>query len=143
MDGQRFDAMARAMAGGATRRRALRLAGGGLAGALLAAAGLGGRAQADTCKASGKACKKGGQCCSGNCAPVSGSRSTAHSASICCPAGQMQYPVGACSTPRFEVDSALRGGVDTGLEVLVGQRICAHATGVIDHGGVDSDPDGS
>ena len=46
MDGQRFDALARAMAGGATRRRALRLAGGGLAGALLAAAGLGRRAGA-------------------------------------------------------------------------------------------------
>ena len=45
MDGQRFDLMAKAMAGGATRRRALRLAGGGLAGALLAA-GLGRRAGA-------------------------------------------------------------------------------------------------
>ncbi|CAA9570042.1 MAG: hypothetical protein AVDCRST_MAG19-2682 [uncultured Thermomicrobiales bacterium] len=46
MDPQRFDAMAKAMANGATRRRALRLAGGGLAGALLAAAGLGKRARA-------------------------------------------------------------------------------------------------
>ena len=46
LDGQRFDAMARAMANGATRRRALRLAGGGLAGALLAAVGLGRRAGA-------------------------------------------------------------------------------------------------
>ena len=43
MDGQRFDQMTRAMAGGATRRQALRLAGGGLAGALLAAVGLGRR----------------------------------------------------------------------------------------------------
>ena len=46
MDGQRFDQMTRAMASGSTRRRALRLAGGGLAGALLAAAGLGRRASA-------------------------------------------------------------------------------------------------
>ena len=36
MDGQRFDDLTKALAGGATRRRALRLAGGGLAGALLA-----------------------------------------------------------------------------------------------------------
>ena len=47
MDGQRFDSLARAMASGATRRRTLRLAGGGLAGALLAAAGLGRRARAE------------------------------------------------------------------------------------------------
>jgi hypothetical protein len=44
MDAERFDGLTRAVAGGATRRRALRLAGGGLAGALLAAAGLGDRA---------------------------------------------------------------------------------------------------
>ncbi len=43
MDGQRFDAMAKAMANGATRRLALRLAGGAMAGAVLAAAGLGRR----------------------------------------------------------------------------------------------------
>jgi hypothetical protein len=46
MDGRRFDQMTKAMANGATRRRALRLAGGGLGGALLAAAGLGRRAGA-------------------------------------------------------------------------------------------------
>ena len=46
MDAQRFDAVAKAMASGSTRRQALRLAGGGLAGALLAAAGLGKRAGA-------------------------------------------------------------------------------------------------
>ncbi len=42
----RLDAVAKAMASGSTRRRALRLAGGRLAGALLAAVGLGGRAGA-------------------------------------------------------------------------------------------------
>ncbi len=46
MDAQRFDAVAKAMANGATRRRALRLAGGALAGALLTTAGLGRRAGA-------------------------------------------------------------------------------------------------
>jgi hypothetical protein len=46
VDAERFDDLTKAMAGGATRRRALRLAGGGLAGALLAAAGLGRRAGA-------------------------------------------------------------------------------------------------
>ena len=47
MDGQRFDVMAKEVARGATRRQALRLAGGGLAGALLGAVGFGRRARAD------------------------------------------------------------------------------------------------
>ena len=47
MDGQRFDDLTRAMATGTSRRRLLRLGGGGLAGALLAATGLGHRARAD------------------------------------------------------------------------------------------------
>ena len=42
----RLDVVAKAMANGSTRREALRLAGGGLAGALLAAAGFGRRAGA-------------------------------------------------------------------------------------------------
>ena len=42
----RMDVVAKAVARGTTRRQALRLAGGGLAGALLAAAGLGKRAGA-------------------------------------------------------------------------------------------------
>ena len=46
MDAQRFDQMAKAVGRGATRRQALRRAGGGLAGAQLAAAGLGNRAGA-------------------------------------------------------------------------------------------------
>ena len=46
LDGQRFDTWTRAMANGATRRRALRLAGGGLAGAVLAAVGVSRRAGA-------------------------------------------------------------------------------------------------
>ena len=52
MDGQRFDDLTKAMANGATRRRALRLAGGGLAGALLAAAELRNRAGAQGAPAS-------------------------------------------------------------------------------------------
>ncbi len=46
MDGQRFDQMTKAMAGGASRRRALRLAGGAATGALLAAVGVSRRAGA-------------------------------------------------------------------------------------------------
>ena len=46
----RLDVVAKAVARGATRRQALRLAGGGLAGALLAAAGLGKRAGAQDTK---------------------------------------------------------------------------------------------
>lgn len=41
MDGQRFDAMTKAVGRAATRRQVLRLAGGGLAGAMLAAVGQG------------------------------------------------------------------------------------------------------
>ena len=47
MDAERFDDLTKAMASGATRRRALRLAGGGLAGALLAAVGVSRRAGAE------------------------------------------------------------------------------------------------
>ena len=46
MDGQRFDELTRTMARGTSRRQALRLVGGGLAGALLAAVGRGGSAGA-------------------------------------------------------------------------------------------------
>ena len=46
MDGQRFDGLARALAEASTRWRGLRLAGGAVAGALLAAAGLRDRAGA-------------------------------------------------------------------------------------------------
>ena len=66
----RLDAVAKAVARGATRRQALRLAGGGLVGALLAA-GLGtvpGRVSADEAlKPLGKKCNKDAQCASGVC----------------------------------------------------------------------------
>ena len=67
MDAQRFDALARAMASGSTRRQTLRLAGGGLAGALLAAVGLAEAAAQDLCKPPGARCRRGGDCCSGLC----------------------------------------------------------------------------
>jgi hypothetical protein len=67
MDQNRFDDLTRALARGTSRRQALKLLGGGLAGSLLAFLGVG-EAAADDCKRNGKACKKNKQCCSGNCA---------------------------------------------------------------------------
>ena len=60
----RLDLVAKAVARGATRRQALRLAGGGLAGALLAAVGVTGRAGAQdgvTCDELGARCTERGE----------------------------------------------------------------------------------
>jgi hypothetical protein len=67
MDQDRFDNLTRALARGTSRRQALKLLGGSLAGGLLSFLGVG-DAAADDCKRNGKACKKNKQCCSGNCA---------------------------------------------------------------------------
>jgi hypothetical protein len=63
-----FDDLARGLASGMSRREALKLLGGGLAGGLLVFLGVG-RAAADPpgCKRNGKHCKRDEQCCSGNC----------------------------------------------------------------------------
>jgi hypothetical protein len=99
MDGDRFDALARSLATSHPRRTVLRGVFGGAAGGMLSLVGRSG-ADADLCKPLEKQCKKDVQCCSGHCAPSpSGSISTAHSDSICCAAGKVQYPVGICCTP--------------------------------------------
>ncbi len=67
MDHNRFDDLTRALAQGTSRRQALRLLGGSLAGGLLAALGVGQVAAEDTCKPNGKKCRKDAQCCSKNC----------------------------------------------------------------------------
>jgi hypothetical protein len=68
MDQNAFDDLTRALARGTSRRQALKLLGGSLAGGLLAVLGVGEAAADDTCKPIGKKCKKNSQCCSGNCA---------------------------------------------------------------------------
>jgi len=68
MGGERFDAVTRSLAKTQSRRQALKLIGGGLAGAVFAVLGVG-EATADPggCKRNGKKCKKNDQCCSGIC----------------------------------------------------------------------------
>ena len=94
-----FDDMAKALASGLTRRRALRRVGGGLAGALLGSLGLG-RAwgQAPTPKNCADYCKNflgirpgGGDAygkCVSNCATCLDGGGTACGADACCAAGQ-------------------------------------------------------
>jgi hypothetical protein len=81
MYGSAFDALARGVAAGRTRRGVIK----GLGAAALGALGLAGAAPvgADACKADGKACKKDDQCCSGSCVGGTGSGSTAHSDGVC------------------------------------------------------------
>jgi hypothetical protein len=68
MDHDRFDDLTRALASGMSRRQALKLLGGSLAGGLMAFLSIG-EAHADRpgCKRNGKACKEPSQCCSGRC----------------------------------------------------------------------------
>ena len=65
MDGQRFDGLARAMAGGAPRRGALRLLAGAALAGVLGAAGAGDAAAG--CFQKGRRCRYDRQCCSGRC----------------------------------------------------------------------------
>jgi hypothetical protein len=69
LDYERFDDLTRTLATTTTRRQALKLLGGSLAGGLLAFLGVGeAGANGDTdCKQNGKTCKKDRQCCSGSC----------------------------------------------------------------------------
>ena len=66
MDGERFDAIARRLAGPATRRGAVRLLVGGALSTTAVFLGLGSR-EALACKARGATCLTPGDCCSGNC----------------------------------------------------------------------------
>ncbi len=107
MDAYRFDALARTLAPGASRRRALA----GLVSGLLAAAGLGlggarrpdatakkrrrkVRRNAFGCVSAGEFCKHAGQCCSGVCRGKKGKkRCRAHDTGGCA-AGQRDVNCG-------------------------------------------------
>jgi hypothetical protein len=65
MGDQRFDSLARHLASGTSRRRALRALAAGTLGLL--GGMLGNRAVAKACLREGKDCKRGSQCCSGSC----------------------------------------------------------------------------
>ena len=72
MDGERFDALAKAAAGTASRRGALRLLAGGALAAILArpravAGQLGIAANAGSCRAPGDLCDDDADCCSERC----------------------------------------------------------------------------
>jgi hypothetical protein len=69
MDGSRFDALTRALAEPASRRRLLGGLAGAISSAVLAAVGLDPEdaAAKKKCRANGDKCRKGNQCCSGRC----------------------------------------------------------------------------
>jgi hypothetical protein len=62
-----LDDLALGLAGGISRRQALKLLGGGLAGSLLGILGGVGEAAVGECKRNGNVCKNDWQCCSGKC----------------------------------------------------------------------------
>jgi len=66
---EKFDQLARSLAGPSTRRQLLKKFSFGLAATALACFGLADKAKADKtgCKGSGKTCQKNSECCSGFC----------------------------------------------------------------------------
>ena len=65
----KFDELAKGLAGSTTRRQVLKRFGIGLTGMALACFGLANKAKADAggCKGSGKPCHQNSDCCSGYC----------------------------------------------------------------------------
>ena len=86
MDGRRFDDLTKALAGGATRRRVLRGALGGAAGAVLALLGRGRGAEAGPPRPAGATCIRNEHCASGVCDPRT--RRCTCTPVTACPAGQ-------------------------------------------------------
>jgi len=79
MDTDRFDALARSFAPGATRRAALQLLAGGLAALVDAAATPGAKATHFGCRHVGTSCTTSDECCSGRCrGPKGRKRCRAH-----------------------------------------------------------------
>lgn len=83
MDQPRVDQLARHLAAGSSRRRALRVLAAGALGPLLGFAGE--PAKAEACLRDGKVCKRGSQCCSGRCQGKQGKKKCRRvaGASIC------------------------------------------------------------
>ncbi len=100
MDGDRFDAFARIVAAGVSRRRAIRFAAGGIAATALAVLG-GGADARPRCRQDDRACSKHAQCCSGYCRQRQRGRDVCAPCEsgivcgdICCPPGA----VNGCTT---------------------------------------------
>jgi hypothetical protein len=134
MDGNRFDDLARLLAGGRTRRGVLR--GFGLAaglGAVGAVAPDGGAAT--TCRPGGAICRKPDECCSGTCGPkdatgrercACAAGTTPCGTSACCGAGQLCI-AGTCRqpTPTTPPDLARDCAPDADICIQVAGATCA------------------
>jgi hypothetical protein len=86
MDRVRFDGVAREIAAGTSRRQALKLIGGSVAGGFLALSRVE-PAGAERCRRAGEKCDKRKACCVGTCC-----------GGVCCPEGQVCQD-GMCVTP--------------------------------------------
>ena len=84
MDGERFDVIAKRLAGTASRRNTLRAVAGIALGGLLGLPAAEGTVAGRRCRRARRACTRNGQCCSGNCA-----------SGWCCPKGE----TACCTAP--------------------------------------------
>jgi uncharacterized protein YndB with AHSA1/START domain len=113
MEGQRFDDIARTLAGGLSRRTVVRRIGAVAAGAGLALLGRG-RGEAATCRGVGLTCREHANCCSRNCGPKN---STGRRTCAACGPGEEDCgifdvkccPIGSCFT-----ETCLFGPASTG-----------------------------
>ena len=101
MDGQRFDDLTRALAGGTSRRRLLKGLLGGVGGGALTLAGVA-RGDAARLRPLGARCRLGDQCDTGICDPVT--------RRCACPADQSVCGQGCVTLAAFQTDPANCGG---------------------------------
>jgi hypothetical protein len=112
MEQDRFDDLTRALARGTSRRQALKLLGGSLAGGLLAFLGVGEAAADNLCKPIGKKCNKTSQCCG------------VANATVTCN-GTCQ--VGACKAGFGNCDDNPANGCETPLNTNTNCGACGNA----------------
>src|SRR5438034_446369 len=81
----KFDELAKGLAGSTTRRQVLKRFGIGLTGMALACLGLANRAKADAgnCKPSGANCQHDSHCCSGYCQHIGGGKYGGGNKGVC------------------------------------------------------------
>ena len=111
MDGGRFDALARGLAGKRSRRATLRLAVAGLIGGALGSVGRS-REAAAACTKFGQKCESGTECCTGYCA----GRGTKQRGHCTCPPEATRCGSGCCA-----------GGQE--CVVVEGDRVCVCPSG--------------